>query len=76
MLALTVADRQYAAVARPTRLSVAPDEARHSLLANDPHLGRRASLPDELAFGRHFAGDLELSVISSSVARPGVPRAA
>ena len=31
-VALTVADRQYAAVARPTRLSVAPDEARHSLL--------------------------------------------
>jgi hypothetical protein len=35
-LALTVADRQYTAVARPTRLSSAPDEAR-SLLTNDPH---------------------------------------
>jgi predicted RNA-binding Zn-ribbon protein involved in translation (DUF1610 family) len=40
-LALTVADRQYAAVARPARLSVAPDEARHSLLTNDPHRGMR-----------------------------------
>jgi hypothetical protein len=38
-LALTAADRQYAVVARLTRLSVAPDEARHGLLTNDPHRG-------------------------------------
>jgi hypothetical protein len=39
-LALTAADRQYAAVALPTRMSVAPDEGRHSLLANDPDVAR------------------------------------
>ena len=39
-LALTAADRQDAAVARPTRMSAAPDEGRHRLLANDPHAAR------------------------------------
>jgi hypothetical protein len=39
-LALTVADGQYAAVARPARMSAGPDEGRHRLLASDPHAAR------------------------------------
>jgi hypothetical protein len=39
-LALTVADRQYAAVARPT-VSPASDEGRHSLLTDDLHRAMR-----------------------------------
>jgi hypothetical protein len=34
-----VPSRQHAAAARPTRLSAAADEDRHSLLTNDPHRG-------------------------------------
>ena len=55
--ALTVADRKYAAVARPTRLSVAPDEARHSLLTNDPHRGIMPVIEDHSALRARHNGD-------------------
>jgi hypothetical protein len=55
-LALTLADRQYTAVARPTRLSVAPDEARHSLLINDLDRGIMPVIKDQItALRRHNA---------------------
>ncbi len=72
-LALTVAGGQYAAVARPTRLSVAPDEARHSLLTNDPHRGRCGVRREALRYIPGVAGMDWRDVLGSDVL-PGAER--